>query len=244
MAWKETYRTRAGERRYRIAWREGDGSKRSKSFTRSKDADTFKGDVERREQLGGLFEEARQTFGEFTGLKWDCVQGVVVDDGVPSTWVKRYEPSVHPGSLKRRKETFAYLAEFLPLTFDRITPVLVEDIVMQVAIDHPRQAQYLLQTIKMVLRSAALRGQFVREATLRVSPPMYESPRKRFLTMEQLDRLARQSEHPRLIRFAALTGLRFIELAGLWPTGANPHGPCWDRTSDLGIKSPLLYQLS
>src|SRR5581483_11592676 len=21
-------------------------------------------------------------------------------------------------------------------------------------------------------------------------------------------------------------------------------GPCWDRTSDLGIKSPLLYQLS
>ena len=22
------------------------------------------------------------------------------------------------------------------------------------------------------------------------------------------------------------------------------NGPCWDRTSDLGIKSPLLYQLS
>ena len=24
----------------------------------------------------------------------------------------------------------------------------------------------------------------------------------------------------------------------------DPYGPCWDRTSDLGIKSPLLYQLS
>ena len=31
---------------------------------------------------------------------------------------------------------------------------------------------------------------------------------------------------------------------GLGESGANPYGPCWDRTSDLGIKSPLLYQLS
>jgi integrase len=109
--------------------------------------------------------------------------------------------------------------------------VVVEDIVMQVATDHPRQGQYLLQTIKMILRSAALRGQHVREATLRLSPPMYESPRKRFLTMEQLDRLARQSKHPRLIRFAALTGLRFIELAGLT-----------DADVALGDKAVLIHR--
>jgi hypothetical protein len=28
------------------------------------------------------------------------------------------------------------------------------------------------------------------------------------------------------------------------PTRMDAHGPCWIRTSDLGIKSPLLYQLS
>jgi integrase len=92
---------------------------------------------------------------------------------------------------------------------------MVEDLVMLVAADHSRQGQYLLQTVKMVLRAAALRGQPVRDAVLRIKPPVYEARRKRFLNVEQVRQLAETSACPRLIRFAALTGLRFIELTGL-----------------------------
>jgi integrase len=198
LAWKEEYRTGPGERRYRIVWRTPDGSKKSKSFTRSKDADTFRVEIERKERLGDLWEERPLTFGEF----WE-------------PWVERYRPQVRPASFKRRMETKRHLAELWPLTFDKITPALVEDIVMPVATESPRQAQYVLQTIKMVLRSARVRGQRINADTLSLTPPVYESKRKRFLTKDQVDDLAEESDCPRLILFAALTGLRFVELSGL-----------------------------
>lgn len=215
MAHVETYELASGKKKYRTAWRTPDGKKHSKSFGRKKDADRFKSDVESREQLGDLYDEEPLTFAEFVGLKWHPTKGVAVDDDVPSSWVGRYKPSVRLGSYKRREETFRHLAELLPLTFDRITPALVEDAVLRVATEHPRQGQYLLQTIKMVVRAAALRGQPVREAVLRLKPPVYVARRKRFLTVEQVRQLAEKSACPRLIRFAALTGLRFIEVTGL-----------------------------
>jgi hypothetical protein len=72
--------------RYQVLWRDANGKKKSKSFTRSKDADAFALDVERREQLGGLFTEEPQMFGEFFDL-----------------WKERYQPTVRPSSFKRRK---------------------------------------------------------------------------------------------------------------------------------------------
>jgi integrase len=105
--------------------------------------------------------------------------------------------------------------ELRPLTFDRITPALVEDIVMNVSSHGKRQGQYLLQTIKMVLRNAALRGQPVNHQVLSLTPPVYESRRKRFLTSDQVDDLSEGSREARMIRFVALTGLRFVEASGL-----------------------------
>jgi hypothetical protein len=52
---------------------------------------------------------------------------------------------------------------------------LVEDVVMTVAVESPRQGQYVLQTIKMVLRNAALREQPVNPQVLTVTPPVHES---------------------------------------------------------------------
>ena len=198
MAWKETYTTKTGEKRYRVGWRRPDGSKVSKSFTRSKDADTFAVEQERKERLGELWEDTPVTFGDF----WEG-------------WKNRYQSQVRPGSFKRRMETKGYLTELWPLHFDQITPSLVEDIVMPLATEHPRQAQYVMQTIKMLLRSARVRGQRINSSVLDMKPPIYESRRKRFLTMDQVDALAEESDCPGLIRFAALTGLRFIELSGL-----------------------------
>jgi hypothetical protein len=43
------------------------------------------------------------------------------------------------------------------------------------------------------------------------------------------------SDHNGSFTLPCITALRA-------PFGSD--GPCWDRTSDLGIKSPLLYQLS
>ena len=47
---------------------------------------------------------------------------------------------------------------------------------------------------------------------------------------------------------AAYTGARAANVSSLGNTkilfGGTSGGPCWIRTSDLGIKSPLLYQLS
>ena len=198
MAWRDSYETTQGKR-YRISWRGADGKKVSKGgFVRAKDADAFKLDIEVKEQLGGLYQEQPQTFGEFF-----------------EAWVERYRPSVRPSSFKRRMETKAHLLELFPLTFDRITPALVEDIVMPVATESPRQAQYMLQTIKMVLRNAALRGQPVNPQVLTVTPPVYESRRKRFLTSEQVDDLAEGSTEALMLRFVALTGLRFVEVSGL-----------------------------
>jgi hypothetical protein len=51
----------------------------------------------------------------------------------------------------------------------------VEDVVMTVAVESPRQGQYVLQTIKMVLRNAALREQPVNPQVFTVTRPVYES---------------------------------------------------------------------
>jgi hypothetical protein len=80
------------------------------------------GRSERREQLGSLYREEPTTFGEFTGVTWDRQEGAVVtNDSVSSSWVKRYQTTVRAGSFERRRDTFPYLVELLPLTFDRIT---------------------------------------------------------------------------------------------------------------------------
>jgi integrase len=216
MAWRNKYlvKAREGDRvekghpgktvRYSIQWRDEDGRVKTKGgFRTAKDADSYKLEIERRESLGTLYQDAPESFGAFF-----------------AGWRERYRPTVRPSSFKRRMETAKLLeaSEIWPLTFDKIRPAMVEDIVMPVAVEHARQAQYLLQTIKMVLRNAAIRGQPVDMNTLRVKPPVYESRRKRFLTKDEVDRLADGSTEPRLLRFTALTGLRFIEVSGLTDT--------------------------
>src|SRR5947207_3735810 len=97
---------------YRVRWRWPDGRKGSKSFTRRKDAERARIDIERRAQLGDLFEEVPETMGEFVGLR--IQRGVVVVDASPTTWMGRYKARVKASSYDRRKAVMTHLAELVP----------------------------------------------------------------------------------------------------------------------------------
>ena len=191
MAWKEAYTTTSG-RRYRVVYRDTSGAKRSKSFSRARDADVFKIEVERRAQLGPLYEAPPETFGLF----W-------------SGWIARYESrGVRPATLDRRRSLAPRLAWLNDRPLDRISAEMVEDEVTKLARAHPRQAQLVLATVKMVLRDAKRRGQRIQESVFEVSPPRAATRTKRFLTVAEVARLADACSEPHLIRFGAYTGLR------------------------------------
>lgn len=214
MAWKQKYETQNGSR-YRVGWRPDPNNPKkvkSKTFIRSRDADAFKMEVERREQLGSLFEEEPQTFGEFAGLAIEGNRVVLTGSG----WFERYRDSVKPSSFERRLAVRKYLAEFIPHRLDRISAAMLEEAVGTVFRQHPRQARALHETVCMVLRSASVRGQKVQADVFRLKPPVYKPQRaRRALSTEEVDRLADESTEPHLIRFAAFTGLRQGELFAL-----------------------------
>jgi integrase len=93
----------------------------------------------------------------------------------------------------------------------------VEDHVFDVAQRAPRAAELMLDTLKMILRSAKERGQTIDEAVLRVRPPRRERAEMRFLDWSEVERLAYETVGPyaNLVPFACLTGLRQDELFAL-----------------------------
>jgi integrase len=75
----------------------------------------------------------------------------------------------------------------------------------------------MLDTFKMILRSAKERGQTVDEAVLRVRPPRRERAEMRFLDWSEVELIASETVEPydNLVRLACLTGLRQGELFAL-----------------------------
>lgn len=215
MAWKRTYTTREGKR-YAISYRDKTGKVITKGgFMRSKDADAYKLDVERREQLGILYTEKPETFGEFVGLSIKDGK-VVISDDTPETWYGRYKQTISQSSYKARRGVASHLAELIPLYFEQISPKLVEDLYMRVGFDKPRTAIKLSQTIKMILRNAKVRGQRINDDAISVKAPRYTPGDRRFLTHSEVDKLVEAAEDgdpqlANLIRFMALTGLRIHE---------------------------------
>ena len=74
---------------------------------------------------------------------------------------------------------------------------------------------HALEAVKQVLRDARARGQRIDPILFEVRAPGYEQRVPIFLTTMEVDHLASWSSEPRLIRFAALTGLRLGELLAL-----------------------------
>src|SRR3954453_13595355 len=59
------YKVSTGEPRFEVRWRDGRGHDRCKTFKLRADAQRFRVDVERRQQLGPLFDAKAEYFGDF-----------------------------------------------------------------------------------------------------------------------------------------------------------------------------------
>lgn len=213
---------------YRVVWREN-GKKKSKSgFARKRDAELFAHDIERKFLLGELYRETPVTFGEFAGLSLDGTR-VLVDDTEPTTWFGRYRLECRkPKTYSRRRGAAQHLRELVPVTFDRITPGQVEDVILGVAKTYPRTAQIVAQSINLILKAARKRGQPVNLDCLGIKAPSHTNKTGKFLTPGEVKTLASKADARgnrtlgNLLRFLALTGLRIEEAVRLTDADVLP----------------------
>lgn len=200
MAYVETYKLGSGAKKYRTVWRAPNGKKRSKSFGRMKDANRYRLEVERKAELGELYEAAPETFGAFL-----------------SGWLVRYRQRVRASSYHRTLEVLKHMESFADTPIPKLVASDVEDYFLALGRTAPRQAELGLQTLKKVLKDARARGQTVPEAIFNVKPARRERREMRFLSWDQVEELAANTVEPygNLVQLAALTGLRQGELFAL-----------------------------
>jgi integrase len=167
---------------------------------RKRDAEIVRDEINRRIALGALYPSEPQTFAEFV-------------DG----WLKRYAQRVRPATLASCRDSLRRLAVFDDWQLETIRAADVEDHVFAVAQQAPRAAELMLDTLKMILRSAKERSQTIDEGVLRVRAPRRERAEMRFLEWRKVELLASETVEPygNLIRFACLSGLRQGELFAL-----------------------------
>jgi integrase len=167
---------------------------------RKRDAEIVRDEINRRLALGALYPSEPLTFTDFV-----------------EAWLERYAQHVRPATLASCRDSLRRLAVFDDWQLETIRAADVEDHVFAVARAAPRSAELMLDTLKMVLRSARERGQTIDEAVLRVRPPRRERAEMRFLDWSEVEQLATETVEPygHLVRFACLTGLRQGELFAL-----------------------------
>ena len=175
---------------------------------RKRDAEILRDEINRRVALGALYPSKPQTFAAFV-----------------EAWLERYRQRVRPATLASCHDSLKRLAVFYPWQIATIRAADVEDHVFTVARRTPRSAELMLDTLKMILRSAHERGQVVDEAIFRVRPPHRERTEMRFLNWPEVERLAGDTIEPygNLVRFACLTGMRQGELFALRDGQSTSH---------------------
>jgi integrase len=183
--------------RFEVRWRDGHGQ-RSRAFTRRADAVRFKLEVERKAQLGSLYEAEPVFFADFL-------------DG----WLERFEQRVRSSTFARGVQALRTVRELGRWRVHEIRAADVEDCIAVVARRAPRQASIALQLLKQVLRSAEQRGHRVDAPIFALRPPRHEEREGRFLSWAEVERLASYCTEGRLVTFTALTGLRQGEVFAL-----------------------------
>ena len=183
--------------RFDVCWREN-GRDRSRTFTFRKDAERFRTDVERRAQLGPLYEAPPITLA-----------------AARASWKKRWRIGKAASTVQRKEEAWPHVQSLDAVLLKALTPSMLEDTIADAARVAPRQAQLALGTVKQVLRDAMKRGQRVDPALFEVKAPTYEEREPVFLSAAEAKFLASRCSEPRLITFAALSGLRLGEVLAL-----------------------------
>jgi integrase len=194
--------------RFDVCWREN-GRDRSRTFTFRKDAERFRMEVERRAQLGGLYEAPPITLG-----------------AARASWKERWQIGKAASTVQRKDEAWPHVRALEGARLSALTPAMLEDTIADAARVAPRQAQLALGTVKQVLRDAMKRGQRVDPALLDVKAPTYEEREPVFLSAAEVGHLASSCSEPRLITFAALSGLRLGEVLALRDTDVDVEDGC------------------
>jgi integrase len=182
------YRTRKGDPRFEVRWRDARGTDRCKAFKLRGDTAKYRVEVERRQQLGPLYDAQAEYFGDFskTGL-------LATSNG----------------------QALRHVSQLAGFYVEQIAARDVDDLIAAVAKTAPRQAQIGLALLKQVFQNARERGQKVDEAIFRLSAPRLDEREPRFLSWPEVEELASMCSEERLIVFAALSGLRQGELFAL-----------------------------
>lgn len=216
-------RTVGGERRYDVCWR-AHGKSRSKTFARRADAKMFKVEIERKAQLGLLYEAPAVTLA-----------------AARDEWRARWMIGKADSTITRKDDAWPHVAAIEHVPLDDLRPALLDDTIAAAARVAPRQAQIALQTVKQILKDAQTRGQGFQPELLEVTAPSYDEREPVFLTTAELvelgaampaDKLRHQmtaAEYagwmPESMRrfpvFAGLSGLRLGELLGLCDTDVD-----------------------
>ena len=206
MASIRSHRTRNGQRRYEVRYRDVHGRQRSRTFSVHKDAQVFRLDVERRRQTGDLYEPGPAGFAD-----------------VAQAWLERFERGTagrvrpRPKTLAVTRETLRRLAPLSAFPLEQVRRPLVEDLVGQIAVEAPRRAEMALALVKRILRSAEERGHRVDHAVYRARVGKPDEREPVFLTWDEVDDLRSWlPEHiGRIVPIAVLTLCRQGELLGL-----------------------------
>jgi integrase len=177
-----------------VCWREN-GRDRSRTFAFRKDADRFRVEVERRLQLGELYEAPPITLA-----------------AARESWKDRWQIGKAASTVKRKDEAWPHVQKLAEMPLGALTPAMLEDAIADAARVAPRQAQLALGTVKHVLRDAMKRGERANPALLEVKAPGYEEREPVFLSAAEVEHLASWCAEPRLIVFTALSGLRLGEV--------------------------------
>lgn len=190
-------RTVAGERRYDVCWREH-GKSRSRTFTRRADAARYRVEIERKAQLGSLYEAPPVTLG------------AARDD-----WRARWMIGKAASTVARKDEAWPHVRSLAGVPLSELSPAMLEDAIANAARVAPRQAQIVTQTVKQVLRDARARGQRFPLELLDVVAPSYDEREPVFLAFDEVELLASWCTQPRLVVFLCLSGLRIGEALAL-----------------------------
>ncbi len=180
------------------------------------DARQYAADLERRRAMGEHYQARPNTLGaELDGL----IQ-------------RRRSMGRAASAIKRNECTAKHLGPLRDRLVRELTRHECEDLLLELADSHPREAQLATTLLKAALKAARERGQVVNPAILGIVPPSHEAREPRILTLAELDVFCSwlPPAYARLVRVAAVTGMRRGELLGLEDTNVHlDEGRVWVR---------------
>src|SRR4051794_23417530 len=95
--------------RFDVCWREH-GNDRSRTFVFRKDADRFRTEIERRAQLGALYEAPPVTLA-----------------AARASWKERWQIGKAASTVKRKDEAWPHVQALEEVTLGALTPAMLED---------------------------------------------------------------------------------------------------------------------